>query len=153
PIFDTPAEGPSIWFGGAPQDTGRSREIATRIHNHLATLTMGEAGADWRSRGRGMEGLRRTLLREAGLGRLPPTKTERHQKAWGQLLVEAFWKPVTERHKESMAHRTEAFLEDICGASGSFDERGSARATLLDATRLRDQRFVALVKGGNHKGR
>jgi hypothetical protein len=52
-----------------------------------------------------------------------------------------------------MAHRLEVFLEDLCAASGHHSDAGSARASLLDATKLRDQRYVALVKGGDTKGR
>jgi hypothetical protein len=52
-----------------------------------------------------------------------------------------------------MAHRIEVFLEDLRGASGTFTEEGTAKASLLDATRLRDQRFAALIKGGDQKGR
>jgi hypothetical protein len=47
-----------------------------------------------------------------------------------------------------MADRVTVFLEDLRAASGSITEERSARHTLFDATRLRDQQFVALVAGG-----
>lgn len=47
-----------------------------------------------------------------------------------------------------MADRMAIFTEDVLSASGSAEERSSARYNLLDATRLRDQNFVALVLGG-----
>lgn len=154
PIFDMNAEGPSLWFGGAPKDVVSSpREVVTQIHGHLAELTRSGEGFDWNSRRLVFEALRRTLLRASVLVRLLPSRTERHERAWGELLVEAFWKPAVEGRHESMAHRIEVFLEDLRGASGSFTEDGTAKATLLDATRLRDQRFVALVKGGDQRGR
>jgi superfamily II DNA/RNA helicase len=47
-----------------------------------------------------------------------------------------------------MADRIAVFVEDILSSSGSAQDRASARFNLLDATRLRDQNFVALVLGG-----
>lgn len=154
-IFDVDAEGPSLWFGAPPREIVMgSPKLVALIHEHLAKLTIGEdGGLDWESRRQVFEALRRTLLRESVLVRLLPTKAERNDGAWGKLLVEAFWKPAMQGQHESMAHRIEVFLEDLRGASGSFNDESSAKATLLDATRLRDQRFVALVKGGNQKGR
>ncbi len=154
PIFDIDAEGPSLWFGGAPKDVvGNPAGVVTLIHEHMGKLTLGEKELDWNSRRLAFEALRRILLRESMLVRLLPDRTERQERAWGELLVEAFWKRSGEGQPESMARRTEVFLEDLLGASGSFTEEGSARWTLLDATRLRDQSFVALVKGGDQKGR
>lgn len=153
-IFDVDAEGPSLWFGGAPRDVVVSPNfVALEIHRHLAVLTMGDEGLDWESRRLVMEALRRALLRVSVLVRLLPTKTERHERAWGDLLVEAYWQTGVNGQHESMAHRIEVFLEDLKGASGRFDDPRSARATILDATRLRDQQFVALVKGGDQKSR
>jgi hypothetical protein len=123
-----------------------------RVHKRLAVLTMTNGELDWAQRLRVVEALRRALLRESVLVRLLPTRRERSEKAWGDLLVEALWDAMPGQ-RESMAHRLEVFLEDLCAASGHFDEEGSARASLLDATKLRDQRFVALVKGGDTKGR
>jgi len=50
-----------------------------------------------------------------------------------------------------MADRVAVFLEDLCAASGSITGEGSARHALFDATRLRDQQFVALVAGGKEE--
>jgi hypothetical protein len=127
PIFDMYAEGPSLWFGGAPKDVVPSpREVVTQIHGHLAELTRGAEGFDWNSRRLVFEALRRTLLRASVLVRLLPSRTERHERAWGELLVEAFWKPTVEGRHESMAHRIEVFLEDLRGACRCEGEnRGS----------------------------
>jgi superfamily II DNA/RNA helicase len=46
-----------------------------------------------------------------------------------------------------MADRITVFLEDMFSSSGSFTDPNSARFALFDATRLRDQQFVALVSG------
>ena len=56
-----------------------------------------------------------------------------------------------EGQRESMADRVAVFLEDLCAASGSITGEGSARHALFDATRLRDQQFVALVAGGKEE--
>ena len=47
-----------------------------------------------------------------------------------------------------MAQRIVVFLEDLKASSGLINEPTSARGALYQATRLRDQQFVALVKGG-----
>jgi len=47
-----------------------------------------------------------------------------------------------------MAHRIAIFLEDLKASSGDIAVPSSARGALYEATRLRDQQFVALVKGG-----
>jgi hypothetical protein len=47
-----------------------------------------------------------------------------------------------------MAQRIAVFLEDLKAASGNIADASSARGALYQATRLRDQQFVALVKGG-----
>lgn len=154
PIFDVDAEGPSLWFGGSPKKAAANPSLVVKqIHEHLAALTHGDDGLDWESRRQVMEALRRAMLRISVLVRLLPTKKDRDEQAWGDLLVQAFWAPGENGQHESMAHRIEVFLEDLRGASGSFDDPESAKATLLDATKLRDQRFVALVKGGDQKGR
>ncbi len=46
-----------------------------------------------------------------------------------------------------MADRIAVFLEDLVAASGSITDNSSARFALFDATKLRDQQFVALVSG------
>jgi superfamily II DNA/RNA helicase len=95
-----------------------------------------------------MQALRRALLRDSVLLRLLPTSTEREDSGWGELLVEAFFADLP-RQKESMADRIVVFLEDLQAASGSLTDREtiSQRQSLFDATRLRDQAFVALVDG------
>ena len=153
-VFDVDAEGPSLWFGGAPRETAANPSgVVRRVHEHLWALTEGEEGLDWEARGSVLQALRRTLLRASNLVRLLPSRTERHERAWGGLLVEAFFKPASEGQRESMADRIEVFLEDLRGASGDFKDEGSAKATLLDATRLRGQSFVKLVMGGDQKSR
>ncbi len=86
------------------------------------------------------------MLRESVLLRLLPTKHERHDSGWGELLVEKFFEPLPNQ-RESTADRICAFLEDLLAASGSLWDQESARFALFDATRLRDQKFVALVSG------
>lgn len=153
PILDFDAEGPSLWSAGPPSAVpSAQRELVRRIHAHVAELTVAGDGLDWNARALAFEALRRALLRDSVLLRLLPTRTERDERAWGDLLVEAFWSP-GEGQRESMAHRIEVFLEDLCSASGSFDDPASSRAALLDATKLRDQRLVALVTGGNQQNR
>lgn len=154
-VFDTDAEGPSLWFGGSPRAVPESQlGLVGQIHEHLALLSRHEEGLDWESRRVVFEALRRTLLRESVLVRLLPSRSDRSERAWGELLVEAFWTAATgtDQH-ESMAHRIEVFLEDLRGATGPLSHPETPRATLIDATRLRDHKFVALVKGGDQKGR
>ncbi len=153
PVFAIPAEGPSAWFGGAPSAVpARHAALVRRLHERLAALSRGADDLDWAQRLSVIEALRRALLRESVLVRLLPSRSERNAKAWGELLVEKLWDALPGQH-ESMAHRLDVFLEDLAAASGRHDEPGSARATLLDATKLRDQRTVTLVKGGDTKGR
>jgi hypothetical protein len=152
-VFDAPAAGPSVWFAGPPSTVSEVHSgLVAVLHQRLATLTVTEGKLDWPQRLRAVEALRRALLRESVLVRLLPSRRERNEKAWGELLVEALWSPMPGQ-AESMAHRLEVFLEDLCAASGHHSDAGSARASLLDATKLRDQRYVALVKGGDTKGR
>jgi hypothetical protein len=66
------------------------------------------------------------------------------------MLVERFYASLGNQ-QESMADRIAVFLEDLKAASGSLveeDGRSSARKSIFEATRLRDQQFVALVAGG-----
>jgi superfamily II DNA/RNA helicase len=70
--------------------------------------------------------------------------------AGGSFLAQRVLDSLPGQH-ESMADRMAVFTEDVLGASGSAEERTSARYNLLDATRLRDQNFVALVLGGDDR--
>jgi hypothetical protein len=65
----------------------------------------------------------------------------------GDLLAERFLSPLPGQ-SESMADRVAVFLEDLRATSGTLTDEGSPRHTLFDATRLKDQQFVALVAGG-----
>lgn len=65
---------------------------------------------------------------------------------WDELLVQSFFAPLPQQ-RESMANRVAVFLEDLMAASGSITDPHSARFALYDATRLRDQQFVAIVSG------
>jgi hypothetical protein len=153
-VLDTYGDGPSLWFGAGPAKVAPSPPpVVKRIHEYLADLSVNQSGElDLACRQTVIEALRRALLRESVLVRILPKRADRHERGWGELLVEALHRPVGQQC-ESMADRIEVFLEDLRGASGRFDDPGSARYTLLDATRLRDQRFVALVKGGDQKSR
>lgn len=153
-IFTADAEAPSLWFGGAPRSVlAQMSDLVRQFHIHLAQLTDGKGDTGWESRRAVFESLRRTFLRESVLVRLLPSKTERHERTWGDLLVEAFWSASKSGQRESMAERIEVFLEDLCGASGTTSDKKTARGSLLDATRLRNQKFVAIVKGGDQKSR
>jgi hypothetical protein len=79
--------------------------------------------------------------------RLLPQRSDLHESGWGELLAKAFFADLPNQH-ESMAQRIAVFLEDLKAASGNIAEPSSARGALYEATRLRDQQFVALVKGG-----
>jgi len=79
--------------------------------------------------------------------RLLPERAEREEAGWGELLVRAFFTPLPGQ-REGMADRVAAFLEDLRAASGSVYEAGTARHTHYEASRLRGQKFVALVDGG-----
>jgi hypothetical protein len=152
-ILDTYARGPNLWLGAEPLNLaeGTAPRSATRaidlMHDHLAHLTFQGAEPDWESRRVLFQALRRALLRESVLLRLLPESSELEEARWGELLARTFFTPLPGQG-ESMADRIEVFLEDIRAASGSLLEPGSPRHTLLEATRLRDQQFVALIKGG-----
>jgi hypothetical protein len=153
-LLDAYAHYPSLWFCGAPAETfdrirsdgETSLKAVGTIHNRLWRLTQGGGGIDLQTRAMVMQALRRAVLRESVLLRLLPDRTERDQAGWGQLLAAAFYKSLEKQH-ESMADRIAVFLEDIDSASGSLQDLNSARYALFDATKLRDQQFVALVKG------
>jgi hypothetical protein len=153
-ILDTYTVAASLWLGSDPvvntqaaTAEGSARAIAD-IHGHLAILTEGEDGPDWDGRRALFQSLRRSLLRESVLLRLLPERSDRQESQWGELLAEMFFRPLPGQ-SESMGDRIAIFLEDVRAASGKLTEPGTARNTLLEATRLKDQQFVALVKGGS----
>jgi len=154
-IFDFYSNGPSLWLGENPVSIFSQykedkknilHETLADIHVHLHELTFSETGIDWESRRKMFQAMRKAMLRESVLLRLLPSSAERDQAGWGDLLVKAFYSPLPGQH-ESFADRIKVFLEDILASSGSLDDKSSARYFLYDATRLRDQNFVALVWG------
>lgn len=165
PILDSYALSPSLWFGAEPQRTwpeaGSGGLTATlhSIHRYLWHLTLPEAheaaasddlqkdGLDFFTRALVMQALRRAVLRDSVLLRLLPQSGEIHESGWGELLASAFYANLPNQH-ESMAQRIVVFLEDLKASSGRINDPSSARGALYQATRLRDQQFVALVKGG-----
>ncbi len=170
PRIDAYGLAPSLWLGAAPAaqllegTTGPIGQSLKFIHSHLWKLTCppeGENlldelygpdsdGFDFYSRALIFQALRRALLRESVLLRLLPERSDLDQSSWGELLAQAFFNNLPHQH-ESMADRVAVFLEDIYAASGSVRDPDSARGAFYDATRLRDQQFVALVKGGGSK--
>ncbi len=156
-IFDQYARGPSLWFGvdplaelarrGDPHDHASVRTLQA-LHDHLWEITHDEDG--WAQRMLVFQALRRALLRDSVLLRLLPEKTERDESGWGELLTHEFFNPLPGQ-RESMADRIAIFVEDLRASSGSVLGRGSAegssRHRLFEATKLRDQQFVALVTG------
>lgn len=147
PVLDAYFEAPSLWLGPAPAADLPSVDAVSRLHERLFNLTYGVKELDWETRLLVMQALRRALLRESVLLRMLPDKADRDERGWGELLAERFYALLPRQH-ESMADRLAVFVEDVLAASGSVRDRGSARYTLLDATRLRDQNFVGLVLGG-----
>ena len=165
PLLDAYALYPSLWLGADPQrkweEEGTSKSTSTlrTIHNYLWQLTdPGEQAAesirepeegdfDCYTRALAMQALRRALLRESVLLRLLPQSSELDESTWGELLAKAFFANLPNQH-ESMAQRIAVFIEDLTAASGDIDNPSSARGALFQSTRLRDQQFVALVKGG-----
>ncbi|MCC6362625.1 MAG: DEAD/DEAH box helicase [Bryobacterales bacterium] len=163
PVLNSYAVAPSLWLGDEPikywqQPTGRIANTLGTVHEHLWYLTRsGGAGTtradanagdfDWYTRALVLQALRRALLRESVLLRLLPHRSDLHESGWGELLAQAFFANLPNQH-ESMAQRIGVFLEDLRASSGHIDDASSARGALYQATRLRDQQFVALVKGG-----
>lgn len=153
-VLDAYANAPSLWLGSDPTATATAADSApgasavADIHEHLAMLTEAGGHFDWDGRRALFQALRRSLLRESVLLRLLPERSEREDSQWGELLAEMFHRPLPGQ-TESMGDRIAIFLEDVRAASGSVTESGTARNTLLEATRLTDQQFVALVKGGS----
>jgi hypothetical protein len=151
-LFDTYVDGASLWLGRDPIVTatrtgGPAAPIVQEIHAHLGAITVSGDSEDFEGRLALFQALRRSLLRESVLLRLLPDQSDREESQWGDLLADTFFAPLPGQ-RESMADRVAVFLEDVRAASGGILESGSARNTLLEATRLRDQQFVALVKGG-----
>ena len=116
------------------------------MHSHIFSLMYSDNELDWEARRVAMQAIRRAVLRESVLLRLLPDKQDRDETGWGELLVQSFFSPLPQQ-QESMADRIAVFLEDLMAASGSITDPNSARFALYDATRLRDQQFVALVSG------
>jgi hypothetical protein len=152
-ILDAYQLGPGLWLGAHPaqelarrNDTNGAARTIRALHAHLAALTVADGALDWESRRSVLQALRRAVLRESVLLRLLPAKVERDEAGWGELLVRSFLLPLLGQ-AESMADRVAVFLEDVMTASGSLADPASARFALYDATRLRDQQFVALVSG------
>jgi len=162
PLLDAYARNPSLWLGTKPMETpnrirqskGQASRFQTlgRIHEHLYWLIHTGDGFDWEARRQVFQAMRKALLRESVLLRLLPSRTELEESSWDELLVQAFLDRMP-RQNESMADRLAIFLEDLLAASGSLSDKSSARSTLLSATRLSDQTFVALVSGQDHTGK
>lgn len=146
PVLDSYFEAPSLWLGTTPNDGAAPGEALTTLSRHLWEFVVEKGGVDWGARRAVMEALRRAVLRENVLLRLLPARADRDERGWGALLVERFLADLPNQH-ESMADRLAAFVEDVVSASGSVSNPLDARYNLLDATRLRDQSFVALVHG------
>lgn len=164
PILDSYALSPSLWLGADPQriwSAGGSTASTTRIqeiHEFLWQLTIPEAhesteankteneGVDFFTRALVLQALRRAVLRDSVLLRLLPQNGDLHESGWGELLAARFFEDLPNQH-ESMAQRIVVFLEDMKASSGHIHNSDSARGALYQATRLRDQQFVALVNG------
>ncbi|SPF46043.1 hypothetical protein SBA4_3460015 [Candidatus Sulfopaludibacter sp. SbA4] len=164
PLLDSYALSPSLWLGADPQglwqEPASTRSTATlrMLHTYLWQLTdpgeldersndSEQGGLDCRTRALVFQALRRALLRESVLLRLLPQRSDLDETGWGELLARSFLADLPNQH-ESMAHRVAIFLEDVKACSGNIAVPSSARGALYEATRLRDQQFVALVKGG-----
>lgn len=165
PLLDSYALSPSLWVGDEPQriwqEAGNSGLSPTlrSIHRYLWHLTVPEAhestafdetlmdGFDFFTRALVMQALRRAVFRDSVLLRLLPQRGDLHESGWGELLASAFFANLPNQH-ESMAQRIVVFLEDLKASSGHISDPSSARGAFYEATRLRDQQFVALVKGG-----
>ena len=155
PILDIYHRGPNLWLGIDPgevwtpdltESSSSLAETVAEIHRHIWDLTWNHDDTDWESRRATFQAIRRAVLRESVLLRLLPTEKERDDSAWGELLVEKLHSPLPQQ-RESTANRICIFLEDLAAASGSLSDTDSARFAMFDATRLRDQQFVALVSG------
>ncbi len=154
PILDVYEKGPNLWLYTDPKQNWENAKNETdpigrtirEMQKHAFGLTYTNGVLDWESRRATFQAIRRAVLRESVLLRLLPSEKERDDSGWGELLVEKFFGPLP-RQRESMADRIAVFLEDLVAASGSITDNSSARFALFDATKLRDQQFVALVSG------
>jgi len=159
-VLDVYGRGPSLWLGDDPRRVWGEAKSELRlpvetslreIHGHIFGLMRSDDELQWEARRVAMQAIRRAVLRESVLLRLLPDRRERDEGEWGELLVQSFFRPLPQQ-EESMADRIAVFLEDLLAASGSITDAGSARFALYDATRLRDQQFVALVAGKTDAG-
>ncbi|MCZ6855357.1 MAG: helicase-related protein, partial [Gammaproteobacteria bacterium] len=154
-VLDVYERGPNLWLDADPrmawerrnknEDCGYARTIR-EMHEHAFGLMISDGELDWESRRAAFQAIRRAVLRESVLLRLLPSEKERDDSGWGELLVEKFFAPLPQQ-RESTADKICVFLEDLMAASGSITDPNSARFAFYDATRLRDQQFVALVSG------
>lgn len=155
-VLDTYNRGPNLWLGADPGQTWAGRDggepvakTVREMHERLLGIMLDNSELDWESRRVAFQAIRRAVLRESVLLRLLPDKQSREEAGWGELLVQSFFAALPEQG-ESMADRIAVFLEDLMAASGSLTDRESARFNLYEATRLRDQQFVALVSGNTN---
>ena len=154
-VLDVYDRGPNLWLDADPRSAWERRQNEGNIgyartiremHDHACELTTAGGELDWESRRAAFQAIRRAVLRESVLLRLLPSEKERDDSGWGELLVEKFYSPLPQQ-QESTADRICVFLEDLMAASGDITDPNSARFALYDATKLRDQQFVALVSG------
>lgn len=161
PVLDGYGLGPSLWFGVDPLkcwDEAHSKMSVGVRKSHAqlwklrrsddeVQLSAKKEGFDFYTRALVFKSLRRALLRESVLLRLLPEKSDLAETGWGELLTRAYFEDLPNQ-RESMADRISVFLEDLAAASGNVRNPETARGSLYQATLLRDQQFVALVKGG-----
>jgi hypothetical protein len=157
-IFDAYVRLPSLWLGLDPSSTTPNEadaELLTKMHRFLWNLTRGNDDEfDFRTRAFVFQGLRSAVVREALLVRLLPSREEREEGSWGELLVERFFqREALLGQKESMFERIVVFLEDLQGASGDIADPTSARAVKLGAMRMRNAKPVELVTGNTDQER
>lgn len=154
-VLDVYERGPNLWLGTNPKlsweqrstvQSSRSSPTIRQMHEQTLALTVADGVVDWESRRATFQAIRRAVLRESVLLRLLPSEQERDDSGWGELLVEKFFSPLP-KQRESTADHIAVFLEDLVAASGNISDPNSARFAFYDATRLRDQQFVALVSG------
>lgn len=154
-IVDAYSNAPNLWLGVEPRgvwEANRAGAIAGEtltvgeIQAHIWAMTIIDGHIDWESRRTVFQAIRRAVLRESVLLRILPSVEERDNSKWGNLLVDKFYSPLPGQ-SESTADKIAVFLEDLMAASGDINTPGSARFSLFDATKLRDQQFVALVSG------
>ena len=154
-VLDLYERGPNLWLGANPRlsweqqrngESSQSSPTIRQVHEKTLALTVADGVLDWKSRRATFQAIRRAVLRESMLLRLLPSEQEREESGWGELLVEKFFSPLP-KQRESTADHIAVFLEDLVAASGNISDQNSARFAFYDATRLRDQQFVALVSG------